>query len=734
MSGPLGNVPQQVSDLARSLARGEVSVQDAGDALTRLAEDVTSAGEAAERQIALMRDTANATQADLEQKLEEISLFRTIGDLGGSLLLSKDPFRAILEQLLLLSHAASASIFLLEEVSERLVFASAAGRVPMRETNRPSFALGEGIAGRVAQTGKPILIDDTDTHPEFQHRTDTVVPIRSLVSFPLLIEDRTMGVLNLSADTPGMFGEETMRVLHILASQVAKLIENARLLAQRKAYVAQIEESERRYRDLVEEVSDGFFVADASGRPLLVNSRFATMFGRSREEMLAATDWASYLSADTRDRVRAALADIRTGNQGIEKSLEFSVLRPDEREVPVHLHCRTVLHQGDLVWIGTLRDMTNQKALQRQLMQTEKLASMGTLIAGTTHELNNKLAPILGYAQLIQQMEAPADLLSRIAVIQESAEGAKKIIDALLGFSRDSEVKPEPVRIAESVGAVLGISEAALRRAGIEVVRHDDLDAPVIFVARQQIEQVMLNMINNGMHAMRDSATRTLEVWTAKDKDGIVVGFRDTGCGISPDHLTRIFDPFFTTKPVNEGTGLGLSLSYGLVRAHGGDIYVESKPGRGTTFRIQLPVGSPDTPSQTMEMSSAEAQPWPGKPSLLIVDDEAPMRDLLEDVFADICGTTTAENGRAALDALARGHFDLLLVDVRMPALDGMGFYSKLRLEHPQLADHVIFMTGDTYDPDTRRFLDESGRPFLSKPFNIDEVVATVRRELSPAP
>lgn len=731
MRTPLGQLAEELATRLQGVSPNDLSTADLAELQNR-ATALAEAAVAAEREVSLVREVAIATQADLEQKLEEISLFRTIGDLSGSLLLSEDPFRPILDQVVILTHAGQASIFLLDEVGERLVFMSAAGPV-QAGTNRPSFAVGEGVAGRVAQSGEAIVIEDTLASDDFKPRSDTRVSIRSLISFPLFSQDKVLGVLNLSAADPGKFSQDTVRVLHILARQLSGLIENARLLAQHRAYVTQIEESERRYRELVEEVSDGFFLMAASGRSLLINGRLASILGRSRGEVLDAPDWEAFMTPATRPRVMAALRESRHNRPGIEKSLDFDVLRPDGREVPVHIHCRTVVQDGALVWIGTLRDMTAQRALQRQLLQSEKLSSMGTLIAGTTHELNNKLAPILGYAELLQLADTPPDVRERVALIQQAAEGAKKIVDSLLGFSRDSEMVREAVRIADIVDSVLTMSSAALRRAGVQVVRHDDPELPLVHAARGQLEQVLLNMVNNAMHAMRGCESRTLEVWTTTEHDTVVIGVRDTGCGIPAEHLTRIFDPFFTTKAVDEGTGLGLSLSYGLVRAHGGDIFVESSPEHGTTFRIQLPVGVPDDVNVPLDIAAGEAQPWPGKPRLLVVDDEALVRDLLQEVFGESCGVTTADDGHAGLDALSEGHYDLLLVDVRMPRLDGMQFFERVQQDHPQLVNHIIFMTGDTYDPETQRFLSESGRPFLTKPFAIGDVVATVRRELSPA-
>jgi len=730
MPQSLESLAQRLEVLVRECKESVNAPRDIGRTLELCAQELQQASAAVQREIALLRNATSATQADLERKLEEISLLRLIADISGRLVASEHPFSTILDNLLQITHADSGSIFMLDEKSQRLQFVSAAGARPEHGPNRPSFALGEGIAGRVVAEGEAVLIGDTTLAADFVAREDTRVTVRSLVSYPLLVGEKAIGVLNLSATAPHIFSDETLRILHIIAAQLANVVQNARLLAAQRAQTEQLRESERRYRELVENVNDGFFLLDETGRTLLCNEQLSRIFGRTREEIVAADSWRPFLAPDSAERVLDALQRIRTAPFGLEEDLEFTVARPDGTCVPVHMHCRTADQSGRIVWVGMVRDMTAQKALQQQLLQSEKLASLGTLIAGTTHELNNKLAPILGYTQLLLEADLPEAAQTRLARIEEAAEGAKHIVESLLGFSRDSEVRREPTRVSEAIDRVLALSEAPLRRTGVNVVRHLADDLPTVFAARPQLEQVLLNLVNNAMHAMEKSDRRQLEISAQSAGSDIEIAVGDTGCGIPAEHVSRIFDPFFTTKPVNQGTGLGLSLSYGIVRAHGGEIRVESQEGQGTTFRITLPVGQSHAEAPLVSRPDAHVEAK-GRLRLLVVEDEEAVRYLLADLLADWGEIHTAQNGREALTKIGQGPYDLIFLDIRMPDMDGMTLYNVLAAEHPRAAARVVFMTGDTYDPETRRFLDACRRPCVSKPFNMKDVLATVREQIS---
>jgi CheY-like chemotaxis protein len=238
----------------------------------------------------------------------------------------------------------------------------------------------------------------------------------------------------------------------------------------------------------------------------------------------------------------------------------------------------------------------------------------------------------------------------------------------------------------------------------------------------------VVNLAANAYHAMlgtRGARTLRLTTRALADRPWVRLEVADTGTGIAPEHVEHIFEPFFTTKPPGKGTGLGLSLSFGIVQDHEGTIQVESQVGAGTTFAIELPVGT--LPQRTRVEATAAPAAGPASTSgpkrILVVDDEGDVATLLADLLqADGHQVETAANGEMALEMLGRGVYDAILSDTKMPVLDGQGFFSQLERRHPALCRRIAFLTGDVLSAEKRAFLAQTGAPTLMKPFGLDEV------------
>ena len=246
-----------------------------------------------------------------------------------------------------------------------------------------------------------------------------------------------------------------------------------------------------------------------------------------------------------------------------------------------------------------------------------------------------------------------------------------------------------------------------------------------------------MNLVSNARDAMRQTPPpRRLTLTTRSDAaQGLVaLTIADTGPGIPPEVRRRLFEPFFTTKPPGQGTGLGLSLCRGIVEGHDGTIRVESAPGQGAVFTVELPVDQPSGPEAQGDAFEAAA-PVSGK-TILVVDDEAEMVSLLAEMLtADGNPVETADNGATALDRLRARRYDLVLTDVRMPVLDGPGLYRELEQRDPEMCRRVVFVTGDTLSADVVELLGRTAAPHLVKPFTADEVRQAIRRVLGgPAP
>jgi two-component system NtrC family sensor kinase len=269
-----------------------------------------------------------------------------------------------------------------------------------------------------------------------------------------------------------------------------------------------------------------------------------------------------------------------------------------------------------------------------------------------------------------------------------------------------------------------------LRVDGVEVTFDLAEDCPDIWADAHQLHQVVVNLVTNAQHAMREAAPpRRLTLSTGTDASGarVVLAVADSGPGIPPGIQARIFEPFFTTKPVGQGTGLGLPLCLGIIEAHGGTMRVESQPGRGTVFAIELPIDRRGA-EPAVEPSDPIRSDEGGK-RVLVVDDEPEISSLLADTLgADGHQVETAANGAIALQMLHARTYDVIVSDLRMPELDGPGLYREVERWDPELAKRFIFLSGDTMTAQTRELLEGLHVPSVSKPFEPDEVRRAVSR------
>jgi signal transduction histidine kinase/CheY-like chemotaxis protein len=363
------------------------------------------------------------------------------------------------------------------------------------------------------------------------------------------------------------------------------------------------------------------------------------------------------------------------------------------------------------------------RTTQAQLIHSEKLSAVGEFVAGVAHELNNPLTSLIGFAELVQMSDVDDKVRSSLKRISNSAERCHKIVQSLLSFARQHPPERKLTDINTIVDSVVEILIYELRTSNVEVVRDLSPQLPRLLVDPHQIQQVFLNIVNNARQAIEAHRSRgVVRISSRAEGRRVRVRFQDDGPGISKENLQKIFNPFFTTKPVGKGTGLGLSLSYGIIQQHGGIISVESTPGQGTTFVIDLPVTN-ESESAIQETVSAAPRPARGNGrKILVVDDEEDILIFVDDILRRAgYATQTATDGESALRHLGRERFDLVISDWKMPGLGGQQLYQRLLETDPETAGKMIFMTGDVLSEKTEKYLGDQGKTCLAKPFSIAE-------------
>ncbi|HKV25009.1 MAG TPA: PAS domain S-box protein [Candidatus Acidoferrum sp.] len=392
------------------------------------------------------------------------------------------------------------------------------------------------------------------------------------------------------------------------------------------------------------------------------------------------------------------------------------------------------------------RDVTELKRLEEQLIQAEKLAAMGQMLAGVAHELNNPLTAILGVTELLRESQPDPEVSKRqLELTHRQARRAARIVQNLLEFSRPASPQKKPVDLNSIVDRTLQLHEHSLRRNNVEVDFRPQPDLPGVVGDANQLIQVFLNLITNAEQAIREvRESGRIQIRFARIGNRVSIAFQDDGVGVRPESVPRLFDPFYTTKRPGGGTGLGLSICLSIIREHGGTIEAEALPAGGSAFTVYLPlVAKPETvPELSVPAVPQAAAPLsPGNlngRSILVLDDEESLRSLLSDGLS-VRGLLVecAATLEGALTLIRQRAFDALLCDVNL-FQDGIHISGKLVAEKLLAAagerkPALIFMSGDLVDPGQDPS-DSNGPRYLQKPFRVSEVVALLEEVFGSAP
>jgi two-component system NtrC family sensor kinase len=359
---------------------------------------------------------------------------------------------------------------------------------------------------------------------------------------------------------------------------------------------------------------------------------------------------------------------------------------------------------------------------------------LDTLVAGVAHELNNKLTPVVGFADLLE-MVAGSQHTMEVRGIRQCALEASQIIKQLLQLSRPADRDHGPVDLRAIVTDTIEILRYQIRTGRCELTVDLPKAEALVLGAPAQLKQVLVNLVLNAVHAMETSANRRLGVGVRVYPGEVELFVADSGCGIPSENLHRIFDPFFTTKSPDRGTGLGLSISQSLVRQHEGEIRVQSDVGRGTTFKVVLPRVQHQAPATEAPAPPARTSDGavPADPSrrlqVLVVDDENFVRQFLQEAIRTSfpCSVDAACDGLDAVARLERTDYDLVVSDIRMPRMDGLQLRDWICRNRPSLAARLVFVTGHAGAIELTTDLAALAMPVLRKPFTVEAIRDTCR-------
>lgn len=515
---------------------------------------------------------------------------------------------------------------------------------------------------------------------------------------PLSSGPRFFGVMEFARRSArGSFTQRDMTIADGIARQTAVAIERARLV-----------EHSRRLVRAVESTEEAVLITDAKRRVIFANPAFMRTLGVRREQVMG------------RDALQ--FADLAEPLGSFQDTLqhrswrgETILHRADGTPIPVMLNASLIRDTDGQVQgsVTILEDISEEKRFQEQMQRADRLAAVGELAAGIAHEINNALTAIFGQTEPDESRD-PAELRHALGRVDAQARRIADIVQGVLGFARPRPPSPAAIDLAALTAKTLELVRHDIARQGVRLETDFAADLPPAQADPQQLQQVLLNLFGNAIQAMAGQTEAWLRVDVLSAGDQLAVRVTDSGPGIAPDIASRIFDPFFSTKA--EGSGLGLSVSYAIARAHGGDLRVDSNPGHGAMFTLLLPVAAASAAGTGIERA-------------LLIDDEP---DVAEAVTAMLVKeglrVTHAATAAEGMTLLESEPWDAVFLDVRLPDMSGPEIYRRLAESNPALAQRVVFVTGGVWRSDSRLRQELPPQPVLPKPCTQDAVRDVLRQ------
>ena len=575
--------------------------------------------------------------------------------------------------------------------------------------------------------------------------------IRSFLGAPLAIEGRIYGWIYVAEKLASLaFDEQDEKVLTALAAQTALACENAQRYwtiqehaAKLETEIAERKRAEERFRMLVETAPTGIIIADKKGRILEANAHTFQMFGYERNELIGqpVETLLSQALRSTHEKHRDSYgANPHARPMGV--GMDLFARRKDGTEFPVEISLGPLVTQGETLVSAAIVDITARKKMEEQLRLSQRMEAIGRLAGGVAHDFNNLITVILGCCDALSCELPPDHPASRkVEMVRKAGASAADLTRQLLAFGRKQILQPkviEPKEIVNGVASILG------RLIGADINLHVSVDPAVGCVNADpgQVEQILVNLAANARDAMPNGGRLTIEVSNAELDENyqkqhppaipgpyVMIAVTDTGCGMDRKTQAQIFDPFFTTKEFGRGTGLGLATVYGIVKQSGGYIWVYSELGKGTVFKVYLPLVEREMPKDVH--GDPDGAPQRGTETILLAEDSESLREMAREYLESIGYTVIeAASGTEALQRSSEfaGAIHVLLTDVVMPEMNGRELADQIVQKRPGIK--VLFTSGYTDDAIVRHGVLEPGIAFIQKPYRPRALARKIREVL----
>jgi two-component system cell cycle sensor histidine kinase/response regulator CckA len=496
-----------------------------------------------------------------------------------------------------------------------------------------------------------------------------------------------------------------------------------------------LKQSEEKYRILIDNIQDGVFIIQ-DGKIQFINEAFTRMGGYTMGEVIG-KDFRELVAPEDLEMV-AERYQRRQAGEDVPKEYEFRMLHKDGKtRTLVNMNVGLITYLGRVASMGTVKDITEKKKLESQLLRAQRMESVGILASGIAHDINNVLTPIMLSQELLQEKLTDDESQRLLNTIERSTQRGANLMKQVMSFSKGAEGERNFLQVAHIVSEIREMAKETFSRS-IEIRTDIPKNLWAISGDATQLHQVILNLCVNARDAMSDGGILRISAenlfidqnYARMNSEGkigpyIVITVSDTGTGIPPEVMDRIFEPFFTTKKHGKGTGLGLSTALGIVKSHGGFISVYSEVGNGTAFKIYLPA---ITTTETLKAEEKQLElPAGHGESILVVDDEDPIREVTKKTL-ETHGyrVITANDGKEAVRLYLkyREKIKLVLMDLMMPIMDGPTSIRELHKISPELK--IIAVSGLTEKDIIANVYETYIHAFLSKPYTTEKLLNTI--------
>lgn len=689
-----------------------------------------------------------AERRHVEEKIIRLYSFQTaIGNINHSLLMGEDSTELFQKICYLLTEVEDIKFVWIGLVEKGSFDVKPVAQAGFEEGYLSSIKVtwddteyGNGPTGTAIKTGQPFVMRDIENDPRYSRWRKNALKwgYASSIAVPLMYNGKVLGALNVYSGRKDAFGDEEIRFLKEVADDIAIGLKS-RIMGK------SLENSEKRYRHLIESVTDYIYTVKIENYKPVATTHgpgCVTVTGYTSEEYAKdPNQWYHMIYEEDKKSITEHVDKILSGETA--PHIEHRIIHKDgsirwvKNTMVPHYDEKGILVAYD----GLITDITERKKLEGQLRQSQKMEAIGRIAGGIAHDFNNILTAIIGYASLLQMKMRKDDPLRRNAEqVITSAERAANLTQSLLAFSRKQISNPLPVNLNKIINRVESL---LLRVIGEDIelkTMLSDKDLTVM-ADHVQTEQVLMNLATNARDAMPEGGLLTIETSTMEIDEEYVkvqgygklgryalISVTDSGIGMDEKIKARIFEPFFTTKEIGKGTGLGLSIVYGIVKQHNGYINCYSEQGKGTTFRICLPIIKGEV--KEIKQAGISAQIG-GTETVLVAEDEEEVRELTKVVLEEFgYSVIEAVNGDDAVKKFMenKDKVQLLLLDVKMPKMSGKEAYDRIRKIKPDIK--TLFASGYPADYVYKKDMLGAGGDFVSKPISPTELLKKVREVL----